>query len=324
MFNPLYLLAVENNLVVTESDNSGKICYNRSLNNAAVGENIKFNDIINHRKKLLTDHVNKKTYAEIPKISHHIWLTSIESPKEISSQDLMYIKKTLSLINEKSGWKNIFWTNNKNLVPNTIKELSEYNIIIKEINYENIQNFASIEKIYLESFNYNFAMPSDIISYMILQEFGGVYFDVDYELKQPIDNLLRKYSFLAHEEPMDNLYIGNALIGAIPNHPIINEALNLVKRNFSDNAPDYVTFACHDRAFTISGVGPAMFSIAFYNKANYSKGLNDIFLTDNTNLYNNFQIIAHSPIGVHYGSNTWKKNDEEKIYDYCRQCIRLD
>lgn len=149
------------------------------------------------------------------------------------------------------------------------------------------------------------------------------YIDVDYELYQLLDQLLNQYSFLAHEEPMKNLYIGNAFIAASANHPIINESIALVKRNFSSDAPEYVSLACHDRDFTISAVGPVALSLAFFDKANSNDEYNDTFMTNNKELYENGNFILHQDIGKHYGSNTWKKDNESVMYPHCQECVKL-
>jgi mannosyltransferase OCH1-like enzyme len=301
----------------------GRICYNRSLKNAAFGENISFEKILKQRRDLLSTASARTTERPIPKISHHTWITKADSPKEINPKDLEYIKRTLRFASKDDGWTNIFWTNNQKLIPNTIKELSEFGVIVKELNHSNIKNFSKIEQIYTKAFDYNLSMPNDIVSYSILEEYGGVYFDVDYELKKSINDLLNKYSFLVFEDSKKNLYIAHGIIAAIPKHPVVNEAIELMIRNFSNVRPDYVAFACHDRAFTVSATGPAMLSIAFFNKANKGHGLNDTFMTNNINLYSNIPHILHNSIGRDHGSNNWKKKGESTLYPHCRKCIKL-
>jgi mannosyltransferase OCH1-like enzyme len=306
-----------------EKSGGYNICYNRSLMTASVGEWIEYQEFFRHRLDILKNQSSRTSIHPIPKISHHIWLTSAENPKNVDQQCIEYIKNTLKLVSKDAGWRNIFWTNNRNLIKETIENLDEFGIEVKEINEANLKSFNDIKAIYEKSFEYNLAMPSDIASYVILHEYGGVYFDIDYELKQSMDHLMEKYSFIAHEEPMKNLYIGNAFIAASVNHPIISESLGLLYRNFSKQAPEYISRACHDRAFTISAVGPIVMTLAFYHKANWSDEYNDIFVTDNVSLYEDVEVILHDKLGVHYGANTWKKENEQDIYPYCKTCLKF-
>lgn len=157
------------------SGSNPKTCYNRSLMNATMGENINYDDIFIQRQDILSKAYKRTTTHPIPKISHHIWITNANNPKEINAKNIDHIKKTFKFMSKDNGWSNIFWTNNKNLIPATIAELSEFNIEIKEINSSNLKNFSNIEKLYNKSFDYNLAMPTDIASYAILAEYGGIY-----------------------------------------------------------------------------------------------------------------------------------------------------
>ena len=69
-----------------------------------------------------------------------------------------------------------------------------------------------------------FGSAGDLARMIILNEFGGIYLDLDNQIKNNFDILLH-YDFFVG----DLFYDGSSLsfMGAIPNHPNIKRALNL-------------------------------------------------------------------------------------------------
>jgi mannosyltransferase OCH1-like enzyme len=59
----------------------------------------------------------------------------------------------------------------------------------------------------------NFGMKSDILRYEILQKFGGVYIDIDYECVANIENLCSDCQFFAGLSNTGVLEVNNGLIG---------------------------------------------------------------------------------------------------------------
>ena len=69
----------------------------------------------------------------------------------------------------------------------------------------------------------NYAFVSDIARAMALYEHGGVYLDTDVELLAPLDSFLVDRCFLGFEA---GEYVGTAIIGAEPGHPLWKEFLD--------------------------------------------------------------------------------------------------
>jgi len=112
----------------------------------------------------------------------------------------------------------------------------------------------------------NYGQKSDIWRYEILKQHGGVYLDVDYECLKPIDDFNHYYHFYIGIQPLDTnmVQLGIGLIGSIPNHPILNYAIeDLPKKK--------------DIQQIIVATGPILFTLAFLNAAGKS-GLRDIAL----------------------------------------------
>jgi len=72
----------------------------------------------------------------------------------------------------------------------------------------------------------NFGEASDVLRYDLLHQFGGVYVDTDVECLQSLEPLIEGASaFAAFARPN---VIGSAVVGAVPRHPAISEALEAV------------------------------------------------------------------------------------------------
>lgn len=83
---------------------------------------------------------------------------------------------------------------------------------------------------------------SDILRLEILNQFGGIYVDVDYECVNIdiFEELHRQYDFYIGFEPLEhgsikkrNMFkVCNALLGSVPHHPLVNHLIVNLKANF--------------------------------------------------------------------------------------------
>ena len=86
---------------------------------------------------------------------------------------------------------------------------------------------------YPQYLNMYIAYPSgiyraDFIRYCILDTYGGIYADLDFEAVQPLDDILNQNSFIVGHEPLPHTYliydkaflVSNAIIASVPGHPI--------------------------------------------------------------------------------------------------------
>jgi mannosyltransferase OCH1-like enzyme len=72
----------------------------------------------------------------------------------------------------------------------------------------------------------------DAVRYFVLYSFGGLYVDLDFECLQPFDQLLADHECLLGLEPEEHCrihnreqIIGNALMAAVPMHPLLGEVI---------------------------------------------------------------------------------------------------
>lgn len=89
---------------------------------------------------------------------------------------------------------------------------------------------------------------SDVARYELLQHFGGVWIDADFECRKPIDEFLDAQGFLVWEVP--GRWLANGLFGAEPDHPLLEDLItrlpgNVARRfgqaNTSLSGPRFVT-----------------------------------------------------------------------------------
>lgn len=138
----------------------------------------------------------------IPRVVHHVWLGG-DPPERI--QRMMI---TIDLINPKIGWQVWRDTDMRRLGLNVDRLKDEFG---------------------------TWAAASNVVRLLILQRYGGLYLDVDFECLKPLDKLFDEGDCLAAEQ--DGGRICNAFMAASPNHPWINWQLaNRAKYDHRDAA----------------------------------------------------------------------------------------
>ncbi len=80
-----------------------------------------------------------------------------------------------------------------------------------------------------------YAFVSDVARLSVVAKYGGFYLDTDVELIKPLDELRKYDAFMGMESGKTNVNTGLGF-GAIPNHPVIIENMNMYKnRSFIDH-----------------------------------------------------------------------------------------
>jgi hypothetical protein len=127
--------------------------------------------------------------AAIPKVLHFIWIGSPLPEK--------YIRMIDSWRLHHASWEINIWDDEK---------VSSFNLV-------NEQNFKHAP---------NFGMKSDILRYEILNTYGGVYVDIDYECIRSLDTIIASQcDFFVGFSHTVVLEVNNGLIGCAPRHDIM-------------------------------------------------------------------------------------------------------
>ena len=152
-------------------------------------------------KKVYKTHKPSKVQAakepKIPKIIHHIWLGKKEIPRHLNEVSASFKKLH-------PDWEYHFWTDQR---------VRAFDFELKDLFYSQTAHEKN-------------ELKKDILRAELLDRFGGIVVDLDFELLEPLDSLHAKYDFytacLAPQKENESM-LSSALIGARPAHPLIKE-----------------------------------------------------------------------------------------------------
>lgn len=115
---------------------------------------------------------------------------------------------------------------------------------------------------------------ADILRYEILERFGGVYVDTDFECLKPIDALLDGVEAFAAWEKQD-VWVNNAILGCVPHAPFIKRCVQGLAWSIASNkgsrpnvstGPQYLT-----RLFREDPEGLTVFDQKLFYPYSYSE-----------------------------------------------------
>ncbi len=140
------------------------------------------------------DNVKVSEQLRIPKIIHQIWLGS-EFPEQ-------YKKYQESWRFYHPDWEYVLWTDAE----------------VESFSFKNKDLFNQAT---------NYGEKSDIWRYEILEQFGGVYVDTDFECLKPLDELHYLYDFYIGIQSLDTnmVQLGIGIIGVCQHHPLLEKAI---------------------------------------------------------------------------------------------------
>ncbi len=263
-------------------------CYKADKNPLAVFEQEGFNywtedqKVIQNGLKKLANRKVTETF-KIPAISHHIYFTSTKKPKPLNvfyEEKLKSSFRKLNLSNK--NWTHFIWTNLPEIIPNDIMHIDGVQIKnIKEFNSHPLYNHLYEAVLKGDKLKPYFSEGADLLRFMALQKYGGMYNDMDYEIynADELIKLLKEFDFVGGRETVKKFsYYASAFLASKPNHPIINEIIKTAQRNYSNssNLPDYIKYPCSEHA-RIYANAPPLVTMSYFAKNNL-EGNDDIIL----------------------------------------------
>lgn len=233
-------------------------------------------------KKLEDKTIKDKDVPTIPTISHRVYFSAQDSQKKLDDFYIEEMKLHFNNLNSLSDtWKHLIWTNQPNLFPEEITDIK--GVEVRSI--EEFKDHPSYDYVIEALKKGNDSRPylteaTDFVRLMVVQKFGGVYTDNDYEIYnlEKFSDLMNKFDFIGARETirLDSFYT-NSFFAAKPDHPILNDVLERRLRNYNIlEAPTYTKYPCniYDR---ILFNGPVLMAISYFAKNNI-EGNNDIIL----------------------------------------------
>lgn len=220
---------------------------------------------------------------KIPAITHHIYFFSKSAENKINPFVMQITNNSierLTKISQELEWKHYIWTNDILSLKSNLNYNSNY--IYK--NFDEFKNHPLYQKL-IEAIKSNeiarFSEASDILRFMVIEQYGGIYMDMDYEIYNAayIIKLMKNFDFIAGRESAKTLSnYGSAFLAAKPNHPIAKEMVSLELRNYSEksNRPAYIKYPCYTSTKIIFNA-PTLVTTAFFKKNNLENN-NDLIL----------------------------------------------
>ena len=216
----------------------------------------------------------KINILQIPKIIHQIWIGPRRFPKKYADW-----AETWKLLNP--SWEYKLWTE---------KELNSLNFI----NQRQFENSKSI------------GFKSDLARYEILNLYGGLYLDTDFECINPIPNHLLNYDFVSCVVFSNSPQIANGMIMAQKGSKLIRCLIDNIKRPSNNSKPIKI----------IESSGPIKLTSNYYAldsdekkkclilPSNYFYPYPNFLLGKSINIYD---LCKPYTIGLHHWEMSWMK-----------------
>jgi len=265
-------------------------------------------------------HVRASLDGKIPKIIHQIWLGPKRPPRYFYT-----FRQTWESMHP--DWEYKLWTD------------------------ADAQNFDfELKDLYNKSSNWG--EKSDILRCEILLAFGGLYTDVDFECLQNFDELVNKYDFFTGLEPphaipeSDHILLtSNALIGAVPQHPILKRWKESIRARWQKAEDECFspiekvlvrTFLPFGEAVDMEIETPGFTNIVF--PSTYFYPLKPLYVRNppkdpsffkkaliacGVKTGHTFSEVKRESMAVHYFASSWQKSPNELIKDIHKELIKI-
>jgi len=218
----------------------------------------------------------KERVNNIPLIQHFVYAFGADEPRVIGDYKIQKMVRAIKKLNAANhAWQHYIWTNDVRGIPDSLRRLS--NVIIKDIQELNTNVlYLDITRLTRSRNLVDLVQSSDLIRIAVLQRYGGIYFDCDVEVFRPdeLEKLMQSFDVVLGEEPY-GYKVGNAIMAAAPNHPVMNNAVQLILRNLHQdefqNLPQYLRDSKNNHDKIVIETGPTMITVAYYKFENLAR-----------------------------------------------------
>ena len=248
---------------------------------------------------------------QVPKITHHIWLTKADTPSEIGEHDIEAIRASLMLTPPEEGWQHFLWCNNPQLIPKSISRLQPYGVKVMALSAKNLPSWSGFwQQAISQTTEVSPKISANMLRYLVLDSYGGVYMDTSYALMTTIADLTESYSLFT-QEGVDAHLLGIGMIASTPKHPVLQEAQAIVKHTILQ-PKNHLAKIKNEKALSEHIAGSWVLTQAFNHQANQHQSYRDTFFPDEAS---SIQELAFIPtiwshdVGIDHA--THKKKDEQ-------------
>lgn len=164
----------------------------------------------------------------IPLITHTIWFTSLLKPKFPCDEAFLMYQQTIKRL---KGWRHILWVAHLGIDSELEKNPTGSDDINACVEVKSFVSEFGQDPYFSLLHNataLHYAQQSDWGRLLILKKYGGVYRDTDIRFLLDVRDLHQMCQFYAGLEGGDASVLGNAVIGSVPNHPILQQTLDII------------------------------------------------------------------------------------------------
>lgn len=187
--------------------------------------------------------------------------------------------------------------------------LPDYQIIQwNEDNFDVINENEYVREAYHQK---KYAFVSDYVRIKVLYDYGGIYFDTDYELCGNISRLLEAGDFISGFESKNSLL--TAIIASKKGHPFLKEFLNtynyrkfVLKNNELDLTPINIGFSQLAKSYGIE------LSRDCEQNGKYGFHVYPREILCGFDVENWHECVTKSTIGIHHMDNSWASSEMKK------------
>jgi hypothetical protein len=151
-------------------------------------------------------------------------------------------------------------------------------------------------------------MRADFIRYLILEQFGGLYFDLDYEFFKPFDLLDRHIVLPCESDDGREIYIGNCVLASEPGHPLWRVALEELVKGVTALGRDPL----EEEITTLTGPGlvTSAYRICLGRGLEMDVPRRALFHPETPRTDAEYRALrdARTSYGVHHCDGTWRAN----------------
>ena len=217
----------------------------------------------NHHRRYSKDNLS------IPTTTHRIWIFGETKKQPIAGDLYVSLASVYKLNHNDHTWRHILWTNDKSAFSKeTLGILKDSPIEIREIDQIPIllQLNVGLYDVLQEANKISPIVASDLAKLLALYQYGGLIQDLDYQVHDAskFSLLCKNTDFFAAE--FDGIMCTNDFLGAYPQHPIINRAIQISSGHII-SAPIDLLETCDLNIKVCSYAGPAVIAAAYFNES---------------------------------------------------------
>lgn len=268
----------------------------------------------------LSDNLTCLKDAQIEFISHRVWVTNPDNPtipkKEILELVLNSISKLDSSENE---WDHYWWVLKDNHYSDEMKTMfASSNIVLKTVD-ELYPFYPNLESAILNANKIGYVLAADLVRWVVLYHFGGLYLDIDYKVTSTkvLHNLHHcSEIYLCNDGTQ---WILNGLIGSKKGNLIAGTAVKEYTRVLIEEQNKFQHCSLIDQMFNINVYGHVepFINLILSEQVDASSVIlvPMALMVDKSDKCLTFEYgpIQLTSLGFDYRFNTWKSDTAGKI-----------